>query len=505
MASSDQTRLLLVEDVPQVAQYVRGLLNAQSRSSCSTSISRRGQGPGTDPAAAAGRRHRRRAAAGPRQGPAARRAAPRGRSSACPVIVLTVPQNAGQSRIPTTGIDGVLSMPFSGLRPHHAGRPGPQGLRRQRRPGRLARIVSVFAPKGGVGKTTLAFNLAVALGQLEQRTVLIDGSLQFGDLRRCSRCPPTRRRSSTCRPTGSPSRTSRDVLWRDPSGIDILLAPPRIEMAEMVTVRDVEKALSLLRRVYDVDRDRHARPTSTTSASLPRRERHDPRGRDLRLDDDPQHVAMADTFRAIGYPAAKVRYLVNRADSPGGIDPRDLERALGRVPEHQSSRTASSWCSPTTKACRSCSRSRARRSARTSIAWRGELLGQAAGPGSRGARLGPRGDRPPSDRRLRLRRRRADRPSRDPPPDPGRIDRLPRRQRARAVRHPPGRRGPRVLDAVPRRARRARRQGHRRRLQHVDRGRARRPAAALRPADPRRDPARRRRPPRSRRATGGSA
>jgi pilus assembly protein CpaE len=46
-------------------------------------------------------------------------------------------------------------------------------------------------------------------------------------------------------------------------------------------------------------------------------------------------VAMADTFRSIGYPASKVRYLVNRADSPGGIDPLDLERALGRVPEHQ--------------------------------------------------------------------------------------------------------------------------------------------------------------------------
>ena len=30
MASSDQTRLLLVEDVPQVAQYIRGLLNSQA-------------------------------------------------------------------------------------------------------------------------------------------------------------------------------------------------------------------------------------------------------------------------------------------------------------------------------------------------------------------------------------------------------------------------------------------------------------------------------------------
>src|SRR3712207_8724557 len=46
-----------------------------------------------------------------------------------------------------------------------------------------SRLLSVFAPKGGVGKTTVAFNLACALGQLEQKTVLIDGSLQFGDLR----------------------------------------------------------------------------------------------------------------------------------------------------------------------------------------------------------------------------------------------------------------------------------------------------------------------------------
>jgi pilus assembly protein CpaE len=46
-------------------------------------------------------------------------------------------------------------------------------------------------------------------------------------------------------------------------------------------------------------------------------------------------IAMADTFRSIGYPATKVHYLVNRADSAGGIEPEDLQRALGRVPEHR--------------------------------------------------------------------------------------------------------------------------------------------------------------------------
>jgi pilus assembly protein CpaE len=37
----------------------------------------------------------------------------------------------------------------------------------------------------------------------------------------------------------------------------------------------------------------------------------------------------------IGYPPTKVRYLVNRADSNGGIDRDTLSKALGRVPEHQ--------------------------------------------------------------------------------------------------------------------------------------------------------------------------
>ena len=41
-------------------------------------------------------------------------------------------------------------------------------------------------------------------------------------------------------------------MYRDKSGVEVLLGPPRIEMAEMITPRDIERLLSLMRKVYNV-------------------------------------------------------------------------------------------------------------------------------------------------------------------------------------------------------------------------------------------------------------
>jgi len=46
-------------------------------------------------------------------------------------------------------------------------------------------------------------------------------------------------------------------------------------------------------------------------------------------------LAMAETFARIGYPPAKLRYLVNRADAASGIDPGELAAKLGREPEYR--------------------------------------------------------------------------------------------------------------------------------------------------------------------------
>jgi pilus assembly protein CpaE len=332
MASSDQTRLLLVEDVPQVAQYIRGLLNAQTSVKLLDVM--------TD---------------GSKVIPQIQQLRPdvvlvdallqgrvkglqlveqiKGAGVNVPVIVLTVPQNPVTQDV-DAGIHGVLSMPFSGFDLLTRINVVRREYETVSTTG-ASRVFSVFAPKGGVGKTTLAFNLAVSIGQLGQRTVLIDGSLQFGDLRALLKVPVDAP-SILDLPTDRVAESDlADVLWRDPSGIDILLAPPRVEMAEMITTRDVDKVLSLLRRVYTaIVIDMSSVLSDINLAFL---DLSDTIVEIVTYDSTTIHntVAVADAFRMIGYSASKVRYLVNRADSSGGIDPTDLERAIGRVPEHR--------------------------------------------------------------------------------------------------------------------------------------------------------------------------
>ena len=162
----------------------------------------------------------------------------------------------------------------------------------------------------------------------------MDGSLQFGDLRSLLKVPADAP-SILDLPTDRVGESDlADVLWRDPSGIDILLAPPRVELAEMVSVRDVDKVVSLLRRVYQVVLIDMAATLGDVSLAILD-------AADLILEivtyDSTtirNTLAVADAFRAIGYAAGKVRYVVNRADSAGGIRPDDLARTLGRAPDH---------------------------------------------------------------------------------------------------------------------------------------------------------------------------
>ncbi|HXQ95393.1 MAG TPA: AAA family ATPase [Candidatus Acidoferrales bacterium] len=329
---TDQIRLLVVEDVPQVAQYMRGLVSASprvklldilrdGRDVMNQVVQQRpdvvvvdallqGRIGGLDLAAQL-------------------------RHAGLPpaIVVITVPQRPVIAA-PDRGIDAVLAMPFTGYELITLLQSAFQA-QRDRDPSASAMVIGVFAPKGGVGKTTLALNLAVALQQhMGVRTVLIDGSLQFGDLRALLKVAADAP-SILDLPTDRIQESDlADVLWRDPSGIDILLAPPRIEMADMVTARDVEKVLSLLRRVYDasvVDL-----PTGLGDLTLAFLDASDVVLQVVTYDSTTLRntVSVGETFRAIGYPASKIQYVLNRADWSGGLDPGVLRAAIGREPDH---------------------------------------------------------------------------------------------------------------------------------------------------------------------------
>jgi pilus assembly protein CpaE len=331
MAATDQVRLLVVEDVPQVGQYIRSLLNSQQQiklldvmsdgSKVAAQIAQLRPDVVIVDALLQGRV----------KGPALIGQLNAARAGV-PVIVLTVPQKPIETD-PDQGIHAVLSMPFSGYdlisRIH-----GVQAAFQETQAAGNSRLITVFAPKGGVGTTTIALNLAVAFGQAGRRTALIDGSLQFGDLRALLKVP-TSAPSIVDLPTDRIAETDlSDVLWRDPSGIDLLLAPPRVEQHEMITVRDLDKILSLMRRVYDIividtmvgldERTLALLDASDTVIEI------------VTYDSTTIHntLVMADTFRSLGYAPTKVRYLVNRADSSGGIGEQDLAAAIGRIPEH---------------------------------------------------------------------------------------------------------------------------------------------------------------------------
>ena len=331
MAYTDSIRLLVAEDVPQVSQHVRNLLSVQSQVKLLEVLN-----DGAKVVEAAKQLRPDVVMVdlllqGKVKGPQLIEKL-RDSGLEIPVVVLTVPQHP-LARDPNRGIDAVLTLPFSGF--ELVNTLSHVLADRQARATGACRVVSVFSPKGGVGKTTIAFNLAVALGQMGVATALIDGSLQYGDLRALLKVPSDVP-SILDLPTDRVQESDlREVMWRDPAGIDILLAPPRVEMAEMVTARDVEKTISLLRRLYEaivIDT-----PTTLSEVTLALLDGSDIVLLIVTYDSTTIHntIAVGEVFSSIGYMPEKLQYLVNRSDSSGGIGRDELARTLGRRPEFE--------------------------------------------------------------------------------------------------------------------------------------------------------------------------
>jgi len=199
------------------------------------------------------------------------------------------------------------------------------------------RVVSFFSPKGGVGRTTLAVNFAVAARtELNLRVALVDGALQFGDVGVLMNLNPKNQSIiDLAREMASGDMdTLEQTLVDHSSGVRVLMAPPSPEMAELVTADHMSKVIGALRATYDlVVVDSNPLLQDVTLAYL---DQSDVVFAVLTLEitnikNMRQFLALVEQ---LGYDDKKVQLLLNRADSGYGIRQQDVESSIGRKISH---------------------------------------------------------------------------------------------------------------------------------------------------------------------------
>jgi pilus assembly protein CpaE len=114
------------------------------------------------------------------------------------------------------------------------------------------KIIMVYSPKGGVGCTTVAVNLALALHNEETEAALIDTNLQFGDVAvflneqgKNSILDLTPRAEEL-----DPDIINEVMIKNVSTGLHILSAPSKPESAEKVKAEQVGKLLTYLKNMY---------------------------------------------------------------------------------------------------------------------------------------------------------------------------------------------------------------------------------------------------------------
>ena len=120
--------------------------------------------------------------------------------------------------------------------------------------GRTGRVMTIFSPKGGTGKTAVATNLAAALAKKEgKRTLLLDLDLQFGDASIVLGLEPEKTiYDLVVAPGELDSEKLAGYVTKHTCGLDVLAAPLRPEDAELVTEGKVTSLLEVARGSYEV-------------------------------------------------------------------------------------------------------------------------------------------------------------------------------------------------------------------------------------------------------------
>jgi pilus assembly protein CpaE len=191
--------------------------------------------------------------------------------------------------------------------------------------------VTVFSTKGGVGKTVLATNLALALARDKSRSVaLVDLDLEWGDVAIMMGMKPVHTIYDAVQVF---DRLDSEMLCgfmeRHSGGASVLLAPVHPEDAEGINAARVAQVLDLLRANFDyVVVDTAPSLSEVVLTALDR-------------SDEIYVVTMMDVasvkntrislqkLTQLGYDPARVRIILNRADSKVLLQPSEVEEAIG--------------------------------------------------------------------------------------------------------------------------------------------------------------------------------
>jgi pilus assembly protein CpaE len=200
----------------------------------------------------------------------------------------------------------------------------------------MGRIHAYYGAKGGVGTTTIAINAAIALHGLGRRVCLVDGNLQFGDHRVFLDLGLDRK--SVVDLVSAPAMDAdlvKSILVKHDTGVDLLLAPPSPEAADLVTAAHLHQVLEILGSLYDyviVDIDKRLEDRNLMV---------------LDVADTIFAVMTADlsclknvrllleTIGHLGYEQGKLRLVLNRSNAFTGISVKSAEGALRRPIEFQ--------------------------------------------------------------------------------------------------------------------------------------------------------------------------
>jgi pilus assembly protein CpaE len=192
------------------------------------------------------------------------------------------------------------------------------------------RVITVFSPKGGTGKTVVSTNLAAALAKHEgKRTLLLDLDLQFGDAAIMLGLEPGKTiYDLVVAPGELDSEKLAGYVSKHPCGLDVLAAPLRPEDAELIVESKVTALIEVARSSYDVIVvDTSPFFHGPMLATLDRTDQllvlcglDVPTLKNVRL--------ALQTLDLLSFPASRIEYVMNRSSANVGLKVREVEDGL---------------------------------------------------------------------------------------------------------------------------------------------------------------------------------